>query len=40
MKDIKNNAHNSFIKATGYNAMCGVIGNAIYEIGKAMPAFN
>lgn len=38
MKETKTNSHSSFIKTTGYNALCGVLGNVIYEIGKEMPA--
>lgn len=40
MKEATNNTHISFMNTTLYNAMCGVMGNVIYEIGKAMPALD
>lgn len=36
-ENTKNLKHN-FFKSTIYNALCGVIGNAIYDLGKEMPA--
>lgn len=33
-----NNSHSTLFETTTYNAFCGVIGNVIYEFGKAMPA--
>lgn len=29
-----------FTKATMYNAMCGVLGNVITDVGQEMPALN
>lgn len=34
----KINQTSNIIKSTTYNAMCGVIGNVMYDFGKEMPA--
>jgi len=38
MNESTNNSHSNLFETTIYNASCGVLGNVIYEFGKAMPA--
>lgn len=38
MKDPKTNQTSNIFKSTIYNALCGVIGNVMYDFGKEMPA--
>ncbi len=38
MNENKTNLKHKFFKSTIYNALCGVIGNVIYDFGKEMPS--
>nr|DAE08185.1 MAG TPA: hypothetical protein [Siphoviridae sp. ctXQ014] len=40
MNEIKKIQTSNIYKTTFYNALCGVIGNVMYDIGKEMPSLN
>lgn len=40
MIENKKNLKHNFLESTSYNVLCGVIGNAMYDFGKEMPALH
>lgn len=40
MNKTQANPTSNHYKTTIYNALCGVIGNVMYDLGKEMPALN